>query len=294
MIKIGIDPNIAEFGGFVIAWHGVFTAVGILAGVMLAAHLMRSFGENPDSAYNAVIWAVPSAIIGARILHVVSNWNYYSGSPADILQINEGGIAVWGAVFGGILGGLVFVWRSKTPLGPFADAAGLGLLAGMAIGRIGDVINGEHWGTPSKLPWSVQYTHPETLGERFVSVHPAVAYELLWDVAILALLLWLLPRIRVRGVVFWLFLILYSVGRLWTHIFRKDEPAFLGLQEAQAIAGLVILLSVPAVLWVWRRGNERLREQAMRRADISNTPAISHVAEERGRSEGDAPVISSG
>lgn len=273
MIKIHIDPNIIEIGSFVVAWHGVFTALGILGGVLLAARLMRSFGESDETVYNSVIWAVPVAIVGARILHVVSNWSQYSKDPVQILAINEGGIAVWGAVFGGILGGLIHVWRSGTPLGKFADAAGLGLLLGIAIGRIGDIINGEHLGTPSKLPWSVTYTHPDNnLAELGVSVHSAVAYELIWDVAVLALLLRLLRAIRVRGVVFWLFLILYSIGRLWTHEFRKDEVLAWGLQEAQFIALLTIAVSVPAVFWVWRRGASRL---SARHSDQLSGTAVS-------------------
>lgn len=254
MIKIGIDPNLVKFGDFVIAWHGVFTAVGILAGVWLAARIFRGFGEDDEAVYNSALLAVPLAIVGARVLHVIGNWGYYSQNTGKILLINEGGIAIWGAIVGGILGGLIYVARSRLPLGKYADAAGLGLLLGMAIGRIGDIINGEHLGTPSNLPWSVTYTNPDTLGELGLSVHPAVAYELLWDVAVLGLLLWLLRRIEVRGVVFWLFLILYSVGRLWTHEFRKGRELLFGLQEAQVIALVVLLVSAPALLWVWRRG----------------------------------------
>ncbi|MDQ3855016.1 MAG: prolipoprotein diacylglyceryl transferase, partial [Chloroflexota bacterium] len=112
-----------------------------------------------------------------------------------------------------------------------------------------------HLGTPSTLPWSVTYTHPDTLGERGLSVHPAVAYEMLWNLAAFGFLLWLLPRVRVRGIIFWLFLILYSVGRIWTHEFRKDPTVAFGLQEAQLISVLVLAVSIPALVYVWRRGS---------------------------------------
>jgi prolipoprotein diacylglyceryl transferase len=259
MIKINIDPNVFEVGGFAIAWHGVFTAVGILIGILTAAWVMRGFGESDDSIYNGAVWAVPIAIVGARLLYISANWDYFTRNPLQAFAITEGGISVWGAVLGGILGGLLYVWRSGTPLGKFADAAAIGLLLGMIIGRIGDIINGEHWGTASTLPWSFTYLHPETLGERGVSVHPAVVYEMLWNTAALLLLLRLLSRVYVRGVVFWLFLILYAIGRLWTHLFRKDEVLAYGLQEAQLISLGVLAVAVPSLLWVWRRGTSRRR-----------------------------------
>ncbi len=262
MIRINLDPNLIEIGNFAVAWHGVFTAVGILAGAWIAARVMKGFGQSEDVIYDGLIWAVPIAIIGARILHVIGNWESFRGNLVRIFFLTEGGIAVWGAVLGGIVGGLIYFARNRhrisATLGQFADACGLGLLLGMIFGRVGDIINGEHLATPSTLPWSVTYTHPETLGERGLSVHPAVVYEMLWNIGALALLLWLLRRIHVRGVVFWLFLILYSVGRIWTHEFRKEDVAAFGLQEAQLVGVLTILVSVPALLWVWRRGISRL------------------------------------
>lgn len=250
MIEIHIDPNLVRFGGLVLAWHGIFTAVGILAGVWLAARVMRMYGLGDEPVYNAIIIAVPSAIIGARVLYVIGNWSQFSDNILDAFLIYKGGISVWGAVLGGILGGLYHALRNKTPLAEFADAAGMGLFFGMAIGRIGDIINGEHRGSPSDAPWSVRYTHPDTLGEIGRSVHLAVGYEMLWDLVFVGLLLFLLPRLRVRGVVFWLFLILYSVGRIWTHEYRTDGGQVLGLQEAQFLGLLTLAIAVPGLLWV--------------------------------------------
>ncbi|MDQ3327487.1 MAG: prolipoprotein diacylglyceryl transferase [Chloroflexota bacterium] len=250
MIEINIDPNIAVFGDLVLAWHGIFTAVGILAGVWLAAHVMRGYGLSDGPVYDATIIAVPSAIVGARILFVAGNWGQFSDNYLDAILIYKGGISVWGAVLGGILGGLFHALRKKTPLAEFADAAGMGLFFGMAIGRIGDIINGEHRGSPTDAPWSVRYTHPDTLGEIGRSVHLAVGYEMVWDLFFVGLLLILLRRVRVRGAVFWLFLILYAVGRIWTHEFRTDGGQVLGLQEAQFLGLVTLAIAVPSLLWV--------------------------------------------
>ncbi len=168
VIEIHIDPNLVRFGGLVLAWHGIFTAVGILAGVWLAARVMRMYGLSDEPVYNAIIIAVPSAIIGARVLYVLGNWSQFSNNILDAFLIYKGGISVWGAVLGGILGGLYHALRNKTPLAEFADAAGMGLFFGMAIGRIGDIINGEHRGSPGRALVRTVYPPRHARGDRTV------------------------------------------------------------------------------------------------------------------------------
>jgi phosphatidylglycerol:prolipoprotein diacylglycerol transferase len=261
VIEINIDPNLVEAGPLVLAWHGIFTAVGILAGIWLAAAVMRWYGLSDEPIYNGAIVAVPSAILGARILYIAGNWSQFANDPLNMLRIWVGGISVWGAVVGGIIGGTIYAVRSRTPLGQFADAAGLALLFGMAIGRIGDIINGEHLGKPTSVPWSVRYTHPDTLGERGVPVHLAVGYEMVWDLAALGLLLWLMRRLRMPGIVFWLFLVLYSIGRFWTHFYRTDGAEIAGLEEAQFIALIGLAIAIPGLLIAWRRVSGRQRRE---------------------------------
>lgn len=282
MIEINIDPNLVELGPLVIAWHGVFTAVGILLGAWIAARVIRGFGHSDDVVYNGLIWAVPGGIIGARVLYVVGNWSLFQANPLRLFAINEGGISVWGAVVGGIVGGTLYFLRNRrnttATLGQFADACAAALLLGMIVGRLGDIVNGEHWGTESSVPWSVTYTHPQTLAERGVSVHSAVTYEMIWNTGVLLLCLWLIRTLRVRGVVFWLFLVLYAIGRLWTHLFRKDNAVIWGLHEAQVISLVVLAVSLPALLWVWRRG-------ASRQGSVT-PPEVQHDrTEELGRRE---------
>lgn len=261
-IEINLDPNILRVGAFLLAWHGVFTAVGIVLGVWLAARVMRAQGLSDDPVWSGALWAVPVAIVGARILYVWGNWGQFADNPWRVFLINEGGISVWGAVFGGILGGTAYAVRNRVPIGPFADACAAGLILGLGVGRIGDIINGEHHGTPTTLPWAVVYTHPDTLGERFRPVHLAVGYEMIWDLLVLGVVFWVMRWVRIPGVAFWLMLVLYAVGRFWTHYFRVDGPVVWGLREAQFIATLSLLVSVPALAWVWWRGAERKRREA--------------------------------
>ncbi len=102
-IEIPWSPNILTLGGFMLTWHGLFTAIGILAGVQLSLRMGRAVRYDPDEAYTLALVGVPSGIVGARTLFVAEHWDYYRQAPLEILALNEGGISVWGAVIGGLL-----------------------------------------------------------------------------------------------------------------------------------------------------------------------------------------------
>ncbi len=236
-----------------LAWHGIFTAVGIFFGVWLPVRLVRSrIGE--DTAYAVATWGVVGGVVGARLFHVVDCWSAcgYDQHPLQILAIWTGGIAIWGAAIGGVVGGFVVALRRAVPIGFVADAAAPGIGLGMAIGRIGDIINGEHHAIAcSGLPWCVRYTHPDTLGQTDV-VHPAVLYDMLWVLAGVALALWLRRRFAGRppeGRIFWLFALWYAVGRFAEGFIRVGEPnGPFGLRQDQAVAVLVIAAAVPVLV----------------------------------------------
>ncbi|MBI4317821.1 MAG: prolipoprotein diacylglyceryl transferase [Chloroflexi bacterium] len=259
MIVINIDPILAMIGPFAVSWHGFFSAVGILIGLWVAAQLVRKAGIDKEHVYNTAIWAVPAGIVGARLFHVVDKFEYYAANPLAILAIQEGGLAIYGGLAGGILAGVLYARRHNLPLGRFADAIAPALILGQAIGRIGDVINGEHRSLPADLPWSVVYTHPNTAGERGLAVHPAVGYELVWDLAVFGVLLWLLGRLPRSGTLFWAYVALYAVGRFWTGFFREDTVVSFGLRQAQLIA-IAGILTVGIYVSCWWRGRRRKNE----------------------------------
>lgn len=264
MITITIDPNV-HLGPLTLAWHGIFTAVGIFFGVALPVRLLR--GRAPEDALYAVAtWAVVGGIVGARLFHVVECWTVcgpalapgYSQHPELIPQIWNGGISIMGAVVVGALTGyLVALRRGDVPIGAGADAAAPGIGLGMAIGRIGDVINGEHHAQPCAFPGlCVGYDHPDTLGQAG-PVHLAVGYELAWDLAGVGLALLLRRRLAgsaPEGFVFWVWLAFQSLGRLVISFLRVDQPSLFGLYQAQLISILLIALAIPVALALLRRG----------------------------------------
>lgn len=262
MIEIPFDPNL-HLGPLTLAWHGIFTAVGIFCGVWLAIRLLGGrVGE--DDGYAIATWGVVSGLIGARLLHVADQWAYYAADPLRIPQIWVGGIAIWGAVVGGILGGTIAAIRRRVPIGYTADAAAPGLGLGLAIGRIGDIINGEHHAVAcADLPWCVGYSFPRELGGlgQPGPVHPAVLYEMVVVLACVAAALWLRRRLAGRaadGLVFWLFLFAYGGTRFSVSFLRIDDPTpLLGLRQDQLVGIVVALVSMPMIAVLLARARRR-------------------------------------
>ena len=295
-INIGIDPEIHKYGGLLLTWHGVFTAVGIVAGVYLAVFIGRKRGFLEDDIYTAALIAIPCGIIGARALYVAERW----GDPGltsvvDAFRINEGGIAIYGAVLGGLVGGGIYAMLRKIPLRPAADVAACGLLLGMAVGRIGDLINGEHFARPSSLPWAVRYTnihspsvlsHPQCGLDPVFRVstsdlcaqHPAVGYEMLGDLLIIGLLFFILWYVKRDGVAFFSFLLLYSLMRLGVSALRIDSRVVIaGLRTPQVTALCLIPPALIGLIYCWLQGSTT--EPA--RPPPAPAPAPAHRAAER-------------
>jgi phosphatidylglycerol:prolipoprotein diacylglycerol transferase len=254
---INVDPNLIALGPFVLSWHGLFSAVGLAAGIWIAARLLRGTVVPEDEVMTTAFWGTIGGLVGARLFHVVDQWGYYSQRPLQILLLNEGGIAIYGAVIGGVLGGFIYARVRRLPVGLLADAAAVGLILGMAIGRIGDVINGEHHGAhlPQGTPWAVTYIHPNTLGEPGVPNHLAVGYEQVADLLIYGLLLGLWGRLPRTGMLFWLYLLLYSVARFFITFFRVDTIVAFGLTQAQLVAIGSMLVSLWFLVYLLSRTN---------------------------------------
>ncbi len=254
-IEIAWDPNITRIGGLLLTWHGLFTAIGIFAGVRLSLFLVTVVEYDYDDAYTLALVGVLSGIVGARALFVIEHWESYGGNLGAILQITEGGISIWGAILGGVAGALAFgLWRGY-PVARGLDLASFGIILGQAIGRLGDLVNGEHLARASDLPWAVFYTHedsPAFVHSLLVGAHhPATTYELVGDLVILAALFALLFRVfwRKPGLTFCSYLIGYAVMRFFLTYLRVDssETFLPELRVPQLVSLLVVIAMIPAV-----------------------------------------------
>lgn len=249
-IVIDLEPNLFRLGPFLITWHGVFSVLGILAAARLGLWLLGKDKVDISHGADGVTWMVVLGLVGARVLYVWENFKFFSGQLIHVFYITEGGISQWGGLFGAILGAYVWARRAHFSFWKVIDAGGPAAMIGLAIGRIGDVINGEHHGTPTTLPWGVEYVNPDTLGEPGKVVHPEVAYEMILTLGLLALILPFHRRLKAKlpdGVLGLIYLGLYGIGRFWLSYFRTDPAIIFGLRQAQLASLAMAVIAVIAI-----------------------------------------------
>ena len=236
-IVIDINPAIVQIGHFAIRWYGLAIAAAILVGFMVALHEAKRKGIPEQEVYSMGFWVVIAGIVGARLLHVVDKWDYYLANPGAVLAFQNGGLAILGAVLGGAAAGVVYLRRRGLSIGKMADVVAPGLILGQAVGRIGCTINGDAVGAPTNLPWGFVYTNPDAMAPSLGQAYqPTQVYEMLWDLLIFGFLWWARRRIKVDGLLFLLYLSLYSAGKFAISFWRQEATFLFGLQEAQVVA----------------------------------------------------------
>ena len=261
-IVIDLDPNIARLGPFLITWHGVFSVLGIIAAARIGFWLLQKDIPDLKGTGDGLAWMVALGLIGARLLYVWENWRIFDpsrgGQLLRIFALTEGGISQWGGLFGAMVG--VYVWsrRAHYSFWKILDAGGPAAMIGLAIGRIGDVINGEHHGSPTNLPWGVEYVNAFTLGQPGRVVHPEVAYEMVLCLLILGAILPFHQRLKQLlpdGVLGLVYFALYAAGRFFLSYFRLDMQILFGLRQAQIASLLMVVVAVIAIPILFRRAS---------------------------------------
>ena len=257
LIKIGIDPVLVTIGGLKIHWYGIMIAIGLYAGIQVALRDAPRRGINRDQLMNVSLLAAVLGILGGRLYYVVqNNPSFYLQHPAQILAVWQGGMAFFGAIFGGALALLISAWRWHMPVWSLLDVGALGLAIGQAIGRIGNIINGDIVGYKTN-GWGFEYTNPHTFGPLNTPVQPASLYELLISLGLFALLWSLRKRIHPEGMLAMLYLVLYSASQFFIFFVRDNVVILGGLKQAQVTALVVIALTLPLIAYLLRK--ERLR-----------------------------------
>jgi phosphatidylglycerol:prolipoprotein diacylglycerol transferase len=254
VITIPWDP-VYKLGPLPLHWYGVGYAVGITVGWMVGVRYLRERGIPEARLGSLGIWAVIIGLAAGRLYYVVqSGLGYYLTHPIHILAFWEGGMAFYGAVFAVPIVIAVFCRRLHLPLWVVLDGAALFAAIGQTIGRIGNIINGDIVGYPSNLPWAVRYTNPHSLAPvHGVAYQPAAAYELVFSLALFALLLWLGRRRPPAGTVIILYIGLYAVGQFLVFFLRDNVVIALGLKQAQLTSLVVLLIGVPALVLLRQR-----------------------------------------
>lgn len=256
-IEIPFNPNLVAGGNLSLSWHGLLSFVGVAAAIWMVSRAAKRDGLDQDLVYNTAIFGIIGGIIGARLVHVFDNWDIYGSDPGRIFAIWSGGIGLWGGILGGWIAGAAYAWIAKAPVGKFMDIAAPAMFVAQTIGRLGDIINGEHWSRALDLAWGWYFTHPDSparIGaERFFGdperpVHPTVVYEMIWNMIGLFLITKLRGKLKPDGSIWMIYVTWYSIGRFSIQYLRLDDVKFWGLQEAHIIAILVLSFTIPYMI----------------------------------------------
>ncbi len=170
---------IFQVGNFGLRWYSFLVAAGLALGTVVAYYEAKRRGEKTEEVFNALLIAVPFAIIGARIYHVIHEWSFYSDHPSRIIRIDEGGIGIYGAILGSVIAMLIFTKVRKLPMWRWMDIGAPGLLAGQALARWGNYFNEELYGKPTDAAWAINIPLEKRIDgyEGFTSFHPLFLYE---------------------------------------------------------------------------------------------------------------------
>jgi phosphatidylglycerol:prolipoprotein diacylglycerol transferase len=257
MLTISIDPIILSIGHFALRWYGLILLAAMAIGVWLTAREAERKGFKKEEVYDAAVWIVIAGIIGARVFHVLDHWSHtYAVNPVRALYIWEGGLAIWGAIIGGLIAGALVTWKKNWNLPRFLDAAAPGLVLAQAVGRIACVITGDAMGKPTTGPFGFAYTSPNAMvPELGVYYTPMPLYELGLNLTIFVALWRLRKRNWPDGMLFLVYLTLYSFERFFLAFTSSYRIIAFGLTQSQIVAVFAFVIGLTLLLLVRRRFN---------------------------------------
>ncbi|MDE6182603.1 MAG: prolipoprotein diacylglyceryl transferase [Eubacteriales bacterium] len=219
-----------------IYWYGVIIATGIFLGLMITLKEAKRTGQNTEIYTDGLIYATIFSLIFARMYYVIFSWDYFKDNLTEIFAIRNGGIAIYGAIIGGTLTCLIYAKIRKVSFLKLADTASMGLLIGQILGRWGNFVNREAFGTYTDSLFAMRYLksqvsniHPDVLknvininGTEYIQVHPTFLYESLWNIGILIIIYLYRKKKKFDGELMAIYFIGYGIGRFWIEGLRTD------------------------------------------------------------------------
>lgn len=242
-----------------IYWYGILIALGMLLALWWCMRQRTKYGIREDDLIDGLLWGIPSAIVGARLYYVLfylsefkDREGHFSWSKA--IAIWDGGLAIYGGVIAVVIVAIILCRSRHIKLGAMMDLVVMGLLIGQAIGRWGNFLNREAFGSETTLPWRMQLT---TRAGELVEVHPTFLYESLWNLIGLLLIVFVVSKARrFDGENTCFYFLWYGVGRFWIEGLRTDSLMLvpsIGLRVSQLLAGIAVVAGIAAEIYFTRK-----------------------------------------
>ena len=282
-LEITIDHlrNSISIFGFRVAFYGIIIGVGILAGLWVATSDAKRRGQDPDVYLDYILYAIIISIMGARIYYVLFDWDNYKDDLLQILNLRAGGLAIYGGVIGAVITLIVYARVKKLSFFSLADTGCLGLITGQIIGRWGNFFNCEAFGGYTNSLFAMRIRRAlvnenmisrELLnhlivrdGVEYIQVHPTFLYESVWNLCVLAFMLWYRKRKRFDGEMLFIYLLGYGLGRVWIEGLRTDQLIFFstGIPVSQALSLILVVISTLVLFCKHRQIRKKSKGEVM-------------------------------
>lgn len=260
-----VGKTISVFG-FDIAYYGITIAIAMIVGISIALHEAKRTGQNQDTYLDLLMLTMLTSVVGARIYYVIFSWDNYKDNLGEILNIRNGGLAIYGGIIAGVITVFIYSKITKMKFLQIADTVCMGLAAGQIIGRWGNFFNREAFGEYTnnllamQLPvsavreneiTSAMWNHVVTIGGvEYIQVHPTFLYEGLWNLMVLLFLFWFRKRKKFEGELFFCYLAGYGVGRFWIESLRTDQLLLTGIHVpvSQMLSAVLVIVSLSVII----------------------------------------------
>ena len=268
-----VGKTISVFG-FDIAYYGITIAIAMIVGISIALHEAKRTGQNQDTYLDLLMLTMLTSVVGARIYYVIFSWSNYKDNLGEILNIRNGGLAIYGGIIAGVITVFVYSKITKMKFLQIADTVCMGLAAGQIIGRWGNFFNREAFGEYTnnllamQLPvstvrkneiTSAMWNHVVTIGGvEYIQVHPTFLYEGLWNLMVLLFLFWFRKRKKFEGELFFCYLAGYGAGRFWIESLRTDQLLLPGIHVpvSQMLSAVLVIVSLSVIICKRRKNRE--------------------------------------
>lgn len=236
-----------KIAGLEIYWYGILIAFGLLLAILYGVYESKKVKLDTDDLFNMILIALPVAIICARAYYVIFSWDSYRSDLMSVFDIRSGGLAIYGGIIGAALVVILYCRKKKINIGTVLDILAIGLLIGQVIGRWGNFINGEAFGSATNLPWAMTIENEGEIVAK--SVHPTFLYESIWNfIGIIVLLAYKKIR-KFNGEILCCYLVWYGAGRALIEGLRADSLYIGNIRVSQLLAVVCFLSGIILIIY---------------------------------------------
>ena len=270
-------PTGIPIGPITIHFYGILIMLGVLAAAWLSARRASQYGQKADDAWDILPYALIGGIVGARIWHILTpsasmiaigkTTAFYLTHPLDAIAIWNGGLGIPGAVLGGFIAVYIYARKHDMSIMAWADIIAPGLALAQAIGRWGNFVYQELYGAPTDLPWKLFISPAARLPgyEDIAYYHPLFLYEFFWNLLNMGVLLWVSKRFKgwlKTGDIFFMYLVIYPVGRFFLEFLRLDASTVGGINANQTLMLVIAVLALATLIIRHRFGSKTVTAEA--------------------------------